>query len=212
MNQAFVGAIELSVHTSGIQASKSYYSTTYYIGFVICCLVTVFAFLYSKKAMILLIIIYFMSVFGAHQLTIFNTAFDGDVVFWRQAADVAYGFSNSLGYITIFMLIAKILDDKASRFNLLYVSLCTICFTFSSVFLRKYLMNIDIRALAIALMIINFVIGVIIIIINVLEYIRIISTNNVVTEIADKVEENDVVVDPNEVLTPKEKVVFELFN
>lgn len=71
-------------------------------------------------------------------------------------------------------------------------------------------MNIDIRALAIALMIINFVIGVIIIIINVLEYIRIISTNNVVTEIADKVEENDVVVDPNEVLTPKEKVVFEL--
>ena len=210
MNQAFVGAIELSVHTSGIQASKSYYSTTYYIGFVICCLVTVFAFLYSKKAMILLIIIYFMSVFGAHQLTIFNTAFDGDVVFWRQAADVAYGFSNSLGYITIFMLIAKILDDKASRFNPLYVSLCTICFTFSSVFLRKYLMNIDIRALAIALMIINFVIGVIIIIINVLEYIRIISTNNVVTEIADKVEENDVVVDPNEVLTPKEKVVFEL--
>ncbi len=209
MNQAFVGAIELSVHTRGIQATKSYYSTTYYIGFLICCLVTVIAFLYSKKAIILLIIVYFMSLFGAHQLTIFNIAYDSNLAFWRYAADLAYGFSSSLGYIIIFMLIAKVLDDKASKFNLLYVSLCAICFTFSSVFLCKYLMNIDTRAIAITMMIMNALIGVILIIINVLGYINVLKIKSGTPESIDKIKTKDVIIDPNEVLTPKEKIVFD---
>lgn len=209
LNQAFIGAIQLNTHQTGIQENKSFYSTTYYIGFIISTIVTIFAFLYCKKALIVVIIAYFMAVFGAHQLTIINEVFDNNIKFWKQCADVAYGFSSSLGYIIILMMIAKILDDKSTRFNLFYISFCAICFTFSSVFLRKYLLNIDVRVLAIIMLFVNLIIGLIVSICNFIGFNNSLTNNVVPVTEADTDVVNHNKIDPNEVLTPKEKMVFD---
>ncbi len=209
-NQAFIGAIELDIHHVGISDVKSYYSVTYYIGFLLCCIASVLIFLYSKKSLMFFLILYFVAVFGGHQLTIFNEVFDRQVIAWRQCADVAYGFSTSLGYIMILMFIAKILDDKATKFNLFYTVICYICFTFSSMFLRKSILNIDIRVLAIVMMLVNIVTFLVLIILNLLGYLETRSTKNTPIGEIDRNIPKYNIINPEEVLTPKEKIVFDL--
>lgn len=209
-NQAFIGAAELKIHPSGITEFKSFYSNTYYIGFLLCCALCVPIFLYSKKSLMVILILYFIAVFGGHQLTIFNEVFDQEVVFWRQCADVAYGFSTSMGYIIVLMAAAKILDDKATKFNLFYTIICFVCFAFSSMFLRKVLLQVDIRIIAIVMMIVNIVISLVLIVMNLLGYLEIRSTKNSSIGEIDRNLPKYNLINPNDVLTPKEKIVFDL--
>lgn len=209
LNQAFSSAIELTIHPNGIRTTKSFYSITYYIGFLLCTAVTILAFLYSKKAILFLLVVYFVAVFGANQLTIFNEVFNEEVIFWRQCADVAYGFSTSLGYIIVLMMIAKILDDKATKFNLFYIVLCSLCFTFSSIFLRKALGYVDIRILAITMIIVNAIIALVVFVLNLLGYLETRNTKDTPVGEIDRNKPKYNVIDPAVVLTPKEKVVFD---
>lgn len=209
-NQAFIGTAELKIHQSGITEFKSFYSNTYYIGFLLCCALCVPIFLYSKKSLMVILILYFIAVFGGHQLTIFNEVFDQEVVFWRQCADVAYGFSTSMGYIIVLMAAAKILDDKATKFNLFYTIICFVCFAFSSMFLRKVLLQVDIRIIAIVMMIVNIVISLVLIVMNLLVYLVTRSTKNSPIGEIDRNLPKYNLINPNDVLTPKEKIVFDL--
>lgn len=209
-NQAFIGTAELKIHQSGITEFKSFYSNTYYIGFLLCCALCVPIFLYSKKSLMVILILYFIAVFWGHQLTIFNEVFDQEVVFWRQCADVAYGFSTSMGYIIVLMAAAKILDDKATKFNLFYTIICFVCFAFSSMFLRKVLLQVDIRIIAIVMMIVNIVISLVLIVMNLLGYLETRSNKNSPIGEIDRNLPKYNLINPNDVLTPKEKIVFDL--
>lgn len=210
MNQAFIEAVELKIHPLGITEVKSFYSKTYYIGFLLCCVICIPIFLYSKNSLMFILTLYFIAVFGGYQLTIFYEVFDHTIKAWRQCADVAFGFSTSLGYITLLMFTAKILDDKTTRFNLFYTIICFTCFAFSSMFLKKTLLPVDIRILSIVMMIFNIIIALVLIIVNLLGYMEIRNTKNTPIGEINRNLPKYKIINPAEVLTPKEKIVFDL--
>lgn len=210
MNQGVNGAIEMQFHPNGIGVAKTYYSTTYYIGFILSFIVSIFVFLYAKKSIIFMLMIYLVGLFGAYQLTIFNLLYDEKIVFWRQAADVAFGFSNSTGYLVALMMTGKILEDKASKGVLFYTIICYTCFIVASYFISRAFMHINLKSLSIEMLILTTIFMVLFVIFNLLGYFE----KKIVKDTpVGNIESNQNKyknINPNEILTPKEKVVFDL--
>ena len=74
-----------------------------------------------------------------------------DFKFFRQIAEVAFGFTSSLGYILLLMLAGKVLDDKANTKTVLFVIFSFVCYFLSGIFFKEYLVNIDIRVICISM-------------------------------------------------------------
>lgn len=213
---ATTSVIEEKIHSGTSGLLKSYYSITYYIGFILSIIVTVLNFLFNRKSLIFMITLYFIGLFGAYTFSIFNYMYNpeliykADILVWRRFADVAFGFATATGYILIIMIVGKILEDKASKKLLLYIVGSFFCYFSASLFLKDVLMSIDFRAICIFMLIFTAFFSLLFSVFSSVGYLESRSGKDTIKGEIDRNQPMYNVINPEEVLTPKEKVVMEL--
>lgn len=210
ISKGFGNAVEIQVHNRTLDVSKSFYSTTYYIGFLLSIAVVVLVFMFSKKSLLFLATIYFIGCFGSYQLTTFNMLFGGSVVFWRQAADVAFGFSGAMGYVLAIMTAGKILEDKGNRHVISYLVVCVLSFILAGSLITRAFQKADLRILCVVLLICTAILMLVFIIIFLLGYFDTRNTKNTPAGEISRNQPKYRLINPDDVLTLKEKSVFEL--
>lgn len=216
LSNGVTGAIQEIVHSNNTEVFKSYYSITNYIGFILSIVAVILVFLYAKNAIVLLITIYFIGLFGAYIFSVFNYMYNPELIYkfdlkiWRQFADVAFGFTSSIGNIILLMLAGKILDDKSNNKTLLFVIFSFVCYFLSGIFFREFLINIDIRVICILMIIITAFLA---LVFSIFSSIGLFESRNTKDSPVGEIDRNQVIYNkiiPDEVLTPKEKVVMDL--
>lgn len=210
ITKGFGNAVEIQIHNRELDFSKSFYSITYYIGFLLSVSVVVLVFLFSKKSLLLLTTLYFIACFGSYQLCTFNLLFGESIRFWRQAADVAFGFSSSLGYVLAIMMMGKILEDKANRHVISYLIVCVLSFIAAGSLITRAFQHADLRIICVVLLIITALLMVIFITFFLLGYFDTRNTKNTPVGEIIRNQPKYRIINPDEVLTLKEKSVFEL--
>lgn len=216
VSNGVTSAIQDIVHTNPDVSLQSYYSITNYIGFILSVGVVVLTFLFARKSIVLLITIYFIGLFGAYIFSVFNfmynpeLIYNSDIKIWRQFADVAFGFTTSLGNILLLMLAGKILDDKANHRKMLFTIFSFICYFLSGIFFREYFIHLDIRVICILMICITALAS---LLFSIFTSIGLFESKNTKDTPVGEIERNQVIynkINPDEVLTPKEKVVMDL--
>ena len=179
-------------------------------------MVVILTFLFAKKSIVLLNNIYFIGLFGAYIFSVFNymynpeLIYNSDIKIWRQFADVSFGFTTSLGNILLLMLAGKILDDKANHKTMLFTIFSFICYFLSGIFLKDFLVQIDIRVICILMICVTAFVS---LLLSIFTSIGLFESKNTKDTPVGEIDRNQVIynkINPDDVLTPKEKVVMEL--
>ncbi len=214
LNQGISSVVQYQTHSKDISNTRTFYSYTYYIGFIISFIMCICIFKYSKNAIMILLIMYFVGLFGAYQLSTFNMLFNpinfANQSFFRRAADVGFGFCTSLGYVLALMMTGKILDDKANKELVFYVILCYICFSISGNFFGLAFRNVNLKVLCFIMMIATTLFALTFIFFNVIGYLKDYNTKDSIKGQIERNQPHYRIINPEEVLTPKEKAVLQL--
>ena len=216
VNLGFSSVILKKIHPIDISFYKSYYSYTFFIGFVLSCFISIGVFLIAKKALLVLLVLYFTSLLGSYLFMTFNVMYNPElgykagVVIFRQIADVGFGFSTSMGYILILMLAGKILDDKAKKTTIVSIFIMFFIFIFVSFILTDIFMNFDIRHICVGMILYSAVFALVFLLFGFMGYLESKNTKDSIVGEVDRNINKYRKIDPQEVLTPKEKVVFDL--
>ena len=204
------------IHPNDISFYKSYYSYTFFIGFIICCFVSIGIFLFAKKALLQCLVIYFIVLLGSYLFTTFNILYNPElgyrngVIFFRQISDIGFGFSTAMGFIIILMLSGKILDDKVKKTSLLFIFGVFFLGLFGSSVLKDVFSDADLRDVCVFMLLYSIVFFGIFIMFFVMGYLDSKNTKDSIVGEIDRSINKLHIINPDEVLTPKEKVVFEL--
>ena len=215
LSNGVTGAIQEIVHYN-IKSFRSYYSITNYIGFILSVGAVILVFLFAKKSIVLLTTVYFIGLFDAYIFTMFNYMYNPELIynfdfkFFRQVADVAFGFTSSLGNILLLMLAGKVLDDKANTKTVLFVIFSFVCYFLSGIFFKKYLVNIDIRVICISMILLA---GLASLLFSIFTSIGLFDSRSTKDTLVGETNRNQIKynkINIDEVLTPKEKVIMDL--
>jgi DNA-binding CsgD family transcriptional regulator len=181
---------------------------SFFVGFILSCVATIILFAFVKKSLFVLFNFYLVSSVLGYLFGIFYYVFFANSLI--VLTEIFFGFSCSIGLISTIMLTGKVLEDKVSK---KYYYVITGVITIAFLIIMFYFMAIryfDLRVLFAIMTVVLFLLVIWYEYFNVFE--SFLSKSEKVSPVA-YIENNQNkyhVINPEEVLTPKEKDIFYL--
>lgn len=197
----------------GIKANmtmNSYFSVrAYTLGFLMAIIFSVAIFIYMKNAIYVLIICYFICAIGTYEFGLFYLLFENSG-FLRNCFEGAMGITSSIGIILCVMMVGKVLEDKTSLKILQLFALFIPLYVLGSRFLS---IGIKVSNLSVVLVIsicIMIVIFSMLLALNIKAALAVRAIKNTPVSEIERNMNKYKQIDPEEVLTKKEKIIFDL--
>lgn len=207
INIGVILSVQIQIHKN-IDIQKTFYSMSFYLGFLVSLIVLLLIFMYSKKATITSIIFFTVGLVCSYQLAILSRLFI-DIEFFRQVSDAGFGFCLSIGVVSFMMMLGKIFEDHSSRKLVSYVTLFIIFDCIGAFFVCRGFIRANLDILFTFMFFMTVIQSATIIAVIFLGYFEPKNTINKVTFIEENIKKFKV-INPEEVLTIKEKAVFNL--
>ena len=201
INEGIFQGIRANIEFNSMHFSNNAYS----LGFIVSIIYIVLIYIFTKNSNYIMIFSYFVCIIGTYELGILNLLYDG-AKFARNVFEGAMGITSPIGIVAGLMTIGKVLEDNRS---IKYLRILTISIGIAvliSKFISVWVLNSVLRnAMTVSLFIFLIFFGALFIM-----NIRSLLGVNKPSVSATEEKEETPYINPDDVLTKKEKVVFEL--
>lgn len=190
--------------------ANTYFNTvTYLIGFSISIILCFTTFIYAKNAIYMILIYYFISVIVTYEFGIFYQLFPYSPII-RHFFEALHGNTASLGVIGATMMVGKILEDKVSFKAFQIFALFLPMYILGSRFLAIAIKSLPMSKVLFFSIIFMTLIFIILLAFNFKAVLMVSSTKNTPVSQIEKNLSKYKQINPEEVLTKKEKIIFDL--
>ena len=189
-----------------IEFNSMYFSNNAYsLGFIVSIIYIVLLYIFTKNANYIMICSYFVCVIATYEFGILNLLYDS-TKFARNVFEGAMGITSPIGIVAVVMITGKLLEDNRSIKYLRILTISIGCGLLMSRLISLWVLNSDLRNVMTCSLLIGLIFFGSLFIMN-MRSLLVVSKHT--PELKEEIQETKY-VNPDEVLTKKEKIVFEL--
>lgn len=209
INTGVMGAIELNWSGVKYNSIKTFFSTSYYIGFIIAVVSTIINYMFNRKAIVTSLLIYTLATILSYQLGVVSQLFVRTTIL-RQLAECSFGLTTAMGIVSAGMLIGNLLEQRLSRQGFVYIMMTMVSFIIGGIFLTEGLYKVRVSIISTIMLFVNFTIAIFICVMALGGIFNRKEEKDTPVANMKKNQNKYKYINPDEVLSDKEKSIFNL--